>query len=985
MHDLSPDERPHRELTKSFTEAANSLNSSSCGGGKMEYAWLEPRHDPIITDTNLAEIDFEDFRNEDLVYAFSCGEEESGSSSTDMSICRSEVLFSSTNQPNYLATLVEGQSDSCLIQDSLTDAEFNYSEQLKANKNHYTLTYSRVDGSMIVSATPKMMFVGGGNEVPRGNHRGADVTTRTHNSESTPSKFTTWSNVCKKSVESNGSSGGNLVTKYIINEENNNRETTTRNTSIGGGHTEEGDPTVESERGLVDPDSSAASSSSAKLINRFFVRNSNNNNNSSSNNNPEVSSGSNSQNNRVNIKEESQEPPGGDIRLNSAGETTTPSSVYNTSSSGRRTLPDLGFLENDVNLWDAFFLRGRNSSKFPSILKSVDDSKNSPCLNSPVYEDIFKKRWGNKKAPVVDAASLRLLLPPAAQKHCLLKTVREEDSKNNHHPVQEVCRSLSRLSTAERSIRKRRDNNGTLDEEEDDKISVATSSDPVKVVKIKEAWAPVPEDVVMRSRKTQNLNLINNNNNSEDSSCKRRSYVPTDFLSKVLMDRPRRSSSAKRRPHPDGFPKSGSQNDLCDSWADEENSSDSPPQVTTPSSLGGLFRRTGSIRNGSSAEYPFQNNMFTHQQGFNFDLTYKRELFVTLYSSVERLLMSSDSSEAETRCILLHEFCPALHFIMKDGLKPEVITPFGRMSSTVWRVVEAVTRQGPSAATATCDLVMLLNTKYEANGADDKKFAGFIMGLLNMSILHIWFSKLKWSMDILLRFYERHAYICALHKETKLLFDELNFCLQRLYAIPFRFDLSHIQTPSSSSHSSRLGESNSSGKRSCDKAHLCCRRRRSNGEYSGGRNSSAGSSTKSSKSRIPRPISLPKRLEAKLGNQQLKQQEQQLKKTMGNKSAPMSPSSPMRDDTQHNTTTKKSPARSSRKSRVKETIRLFDSKSSTAVGRRYQYSTPIVATHGMRNTSRSSKKPGVKSPKTGAGESLAFESGGGGGIGVGKK
>ena len=37
------------------------------------YGWLEPpRHDPIVTDTNLAEIDFEDFRNEDLAYAFSC-------------------------------------------------------------------------------------------------------------------------------------------------------------------------------------------------------------------------------------------------------------------------------------------------------------------------------------------------------------------------------------------------------------------------------------------------------------------------------------------------------------------------------------------------------------------------------------------------------------------------------------------------------------------------------------------------------------------------------------------------------------------------------------------------------------------------------------------------------------------------------------------------------------------------------------------------
>ena len=35
-----------------------------------------------------------------------------------------------------------------------------------------------------------------------------------------------------------------------------------------------------------------------------------------------------------------------------------------------------------------------------------------------------------------------------------------------------------------------------------------------------------------------------------------------------------------------------------------------------------------------------------------------------------------------------------------------------------------------------------------------------------MSSLHLWFSKLKWSMDVLVRFYERHAFICALHKVT---------------------------------------------------------------------------------------------------------------------------------------------------------------------------------------------------------------------------
>ena len=38
-----------------------------------QYAWLEPRHDPIVRDTNFAEIDFENFKNDDLAYAFSCG------------------------------------------------------------------------------------------------------------------------------------------------------------------------------------------------------------------------------------------------------------------------------------------------------------------------------------------------------------------------------------------------------------------------------------------------------------------------------------------------------------------------------------------------------------------------------------------------------------------------------------------------------------------------------------------------------------------------------------------------------------------------------------------------------------------------------------------------------------------------------------------------------------------------------------------------
>jgi hypothetical protein len=62
-----------RELSRGRRCSAGDTGGS---GSNMEYAWMEPKHDPIATDTNLAEIDFEDFRNEDLAYAFSCGVSE---------------------------------------------------------------------------------------------------------------------------------------------------------------------------------------------------------------------------------------------------------------------------------------------------------------------------------------------------------------------------------------------------------------------------------------------------------------------------------------------------------------------------------------------------------------------------------------------------------------------------------------------------------------------------------------------------------------------------------------------------------------------------------------------------------------------------------------------------------------------------------------------------------------------------------------------
>ncbi len=90
----------------------------------------------------------------------------------------------------------------------------------------------------------------------------------------------------------------------------------------------------------------------------------------------------------------------------------------------------------------------------------------------------------------------------------------------------------------------------------------------------------------------------------------------------------------------------------------------------------------------------------------------------------------STPAASNARYVLFQEFCPALHAILADGLKAEVITSFGRMRASVWRVIEALTRQGgPISTTSTCDLVMLLNAKFEV-GDDERKFAGFVAGLL---------------------------------------------------------------------------------------------------------------------------------------------------------------------------------------------------------------------------------------------------------------
>lgn len=236
----------------------------------------------------------------------------------------------------------------------------------------------------------------------------------------------------------------------------------------------------------------------------------------------------------------------------------------------------------------------------------------------------------------------------------------------------------------------------------------------------------------------------------------------------------------------------------------------------------------------------------------------------------------------------------------------------------------------------------------------------------SMSSLHVWFTKLKWSMDTLLRFYERHAFICALHKETRLLFDELIFCLQRLYSVPIHINLQFsseilddipttLLSTTASNATSSGGQTLAS---SCSRSfHGCLGQKHS---YHSNQESDCcsncvcydhsedttttsikfrrPSSSVSSKSRIPRPISLPKRLESKLSASPSPVRASKVR------ASPIT--GPVR------------PTSGDRKSRVRDTIKLFDSKTSTRASR------------GPATTRR---KEIIKAPKTGAGEAMALE------------
>jgi len=1024
----------------------------------MDYNWLQDCHDPITIDANLAEIDFDDFKNEDIqnAYAYSLQSYDDGSSSgTDMSICRSEALFSSYKD-------APGTAES-LIQDSLTAEDFNYSHGLAVNKNNYTLTFS---GHQSIHGPGAGGGAGAGQ---------SDTISHAHHTGSLPNKdevgerYTTWSNLVRRpgQAEEAEQRAGVLEQDTRERGRTRTREENNINNNIDSSRKSRSLPNICKEKPALRQAWAATEdeekfqkeimSEEPNLIKLYLQQRGDRN--SWNGTTRELSESGDGGGEDITAKdndlakipplknkdavnnflktaskltsiEETSElssgseptvkpvpPPRGRGLRGGVGSgsscsmsTTTPTPASSLQSSTSRParpasrpatqqsdLPTLDFLENDCGLWDAFFLHSKNSSKHSSVL--------APGLPVEDYLQDAAKRAGRGRPEVRDLGSLRVLLP-TSQRHLLppgAEAGPEQDTGDKPSPIRQVCNSLSHLNLTGRAGRE-------LQDQQNQAIK-SRQGDP-RVVQVTEAWVPRPEraqhcspdwDSYQRqSDKTsqilklrpssadKNLNLINNNNKAtrqsreeelQERASKRRSFHPQDFLSKILTSPGQEQNSFKQLKRSSGFPKSGSHGNLCDSWQEEQAGPASP---ATPTQQSAADRRKLSAIRALPAEYPFQASLGLPQQSVNFDLTHKRGLFVSLYAAVERLLLYQDgSAPGASRCILLHEFCPALHTLLEDGLKEEVITSFGRMKTSVWRVVEAVMQAGP-AQRNTCDLVMLLNTKFSSE-EDFKKFSGFVIGLLNMSALHIWFSKLKWSLDVLLRFYERHAFICALHKETKLLFDELNFCLQRLYCVPFHADLpfndsilEEITTAEvykrrehcSNCACTRTPTSGSEG--SSWLRSPCSATSPGSSRPDSGESSCRTSRTGSGKSRIPRPISLPKRLEEKLSIRAARSP---------HRAASAGPAPPASRPAGAGRLAARSPVKPAvpprPKSRVRDTVKLFDAKSNK------MYRGGSVGAGGGggagagAGAGRVRKPVKAASPKTGGGEGMVdFDSGG---------
>ncbi|XP_065580905.1 uncharacterized protein LOC136040588 [Artemia franciscana] len=158
----------------------------------------------------------------------------------------------------------------------------------------------------------------------------------------------------------------------------------------------------------------------------------------------------------------------------------------------------------------------------------------------------------------------------------------------------------------------------------------------------------------------------------------------------------------------------------------------------------------------------------------------------TLYTSQNFAI--DDVTLKNVNKIVIGLLSPSLYQVMSDGLQDTVKTLFGEVPNSVWRVVEAASRKGPSAPWFN-ELVLWLSSE-ESLPEGPLRFHAFVVGLLKMGGLAWWLENLTARESVLHRHYKSTAFLYACSSATHDLMEELLASLSQLSGIRLNLNVS---------------------------------------------------------------------------------------------------------------------------------------------------------------------------------------------------
>ncbi|KAM4580720.1 uncharacterized protein rusc1 isoform 2-T3 [Odontesthes bonariensis] len=155
---------------------------------------------------------------------------------------------------------------------------------------------------------------------------------------------------------------------------------------------------------------------------------------------------------------------------------------------------------------------------------------------------------------------------------------------------------------------------------------------------------------------------------------------------------------------------------------------------------------------------------------------------------VQKTLSGDSTINPSLGRLVLQCFCPSLHSLLTDGLKPhqsDLIA--GRRPNSAWGLVQATTRPGPKTQ-ALYNLQVRVSELPQLRQSK-QRFNAFLLGLLNAKLLDSWLSHLQSCSDVLETYYHPTSFMRLSLTACQLLFEELLLVLQPLSLLTFNLDL----------------------------------------------------------------------------------------------------------------------------------------------------------------------------------------------------